>query len=139
MAGDVLALHPSADQHGMSEICAKDAGFCFMPEGEGKIAGTAAKIENYGISALKDGAEVPCCASAPEAIQFERQEMVQKIVARRNLREHLADFFGGVRFGNSAFGTSSLHWRGNFTHCDSLWPPPAAIKRGVKCSTRSTA
>ena len=102
----------------MSEIGAKDAGFCFMPEGEGKIAGTAAKIENYGISALKDGAEVPCCASAPEAIQFERQEMVQQIVARRDLREHLADFFGRVRFIDSAFGAGSFHRRDNFTHCD---------------------
>src|ERR1041384_4322544 len=66
--------------------------------------------------------------------------MIQQIVARRDLREHLANFFGRVCLTDSAFETCSLHWRGSLTHRDLSLPSlAAAIKRGVKCRTRSTA
>src|SRR5690349_22169105 len=66
--------------------------------------------------------------------------MVQQVVPRRNLREHLADFSGGFRFGCSTFRPGSLHRRVNLTHFEAPRRSlAAAIKRGVKRRTRSTA
>src|SRR5215470_6909638 len=66
--------------------------------------------------------------------------MVQQIVARSDLREHLTDFFRGFGFGSGAFGPGSLYRRRDFPHFEAPERAlAAAIKRGVKCRTRSTA
>src|SRR5689334_10217774 len=83
---------------------------------------------------------MPRRARSPETIQFERQKMVQEIVARRDLREHLANFFGGFCFGSGAFGPGPCHRRRNLTHFKAPRRSlTAAIRRGVIWRTRSTA
>src|SRR5689334_21104838 len=99
-----------------------------MSEGERKIARSAAKIQNQSIRALKDRAEMLCRARAPETVQFERQKMVQQIVARSDLRDHLAEFFGGFRFGGDAFRPGTFHRRGDFIHFEAPRRALAAIK-----------
>src|SRR5262245_10994730 len=65
--------------------------------------------------------------------------MVQQIVAWRDLREHLADFFRGFRFGNGAFGPGPFHSSRDFAHFEAPRRVlAAATKRGVKWRTRST-
>src|SRR6266704_2413068 len=102
----------------MSEINTKDVGLSGVTKGESKVASSAAKVQNHGIGALKDRPEKFGCAGAPETIQFEGQKMIEQVVVRRDLREHLADFLRGVRFSNSALGPGSFHWRRNFVHRD---------------------
>ncbi len=45
---------------------------------------------------------------APEAIELQRKEVIEQVVARGDLREHLADFAGGVGFGVGAFWLSAF-------------------------------
>src|SRR5215467_7214100 len=65
--------------------------------------------------------------------------MIQQVVTRRDLCEHLAHFFRGFRFSRGAFRPGSLRRRGGSTHFEAPRRELAAeIKRGVKCKTRST-
>ena len=124
----------------MSEVGAENASFSNAGKGKREIARSAAKIQNQGIAALKDGTKALGCARAPEAIQFERQKMIQQIVARRDLREHFTDLCGSVRLAHSAIGPGPLQRGRDFAHFDTLrFVLAAAIKRGVKRNTRSTA
>src|SRR5207244_13435502 len=69
-----------------------------------------------------------------------RQQMVQQIVTRRDLREHVAYFSRSVRLARGALRTSALYRRAGSTHFETpKRPPAAAIKRGVNRRTRSTA
>jgi hypothetical protein len=55
-------------------------------------------------------------AFAPNAIKLKGKEMVEEVVARGDLREHFADFAGGVRFGLDALRASALCGGGSVSH-----------------------
>src|SRR5205807_3476313 len=94
----------------------------------------------FSIGAFKDRSKALRSPSAPQPIQLERQQMVQQIVTRRDLREHVAYFSRSVRLARGALRTSALYRRAGSTHFETpKRPPAAAIKRGVKRRTRSTA
>src|SRR6516162_2740381 len=66
--------------------------------------------------------------------------MVQQIVSRRDLREHVAYFSRSVRLARGALRTSALYRRAGSAHfATPRRLPAAASKRGVKPRTRSTA
>jgi len=66
----------SADKHGMYEIRADDARFSSTRECEREIAGSATEIEDESVGPVEDGLQTPGGASAPEAVELQRQEMV---------------------------------------------------------------
>src|SRR5713101_9948346 len=100
----------------MGKIRANDAGFSGTRKSEGEITGSTAEIENQRIGAVEDGLQTPCGARAPETIELQRQEMIEQIVSRRDLGEHLAAFFRSVGFGNRALGARSVDRRGGLSH-----------------------
>ena len=105
-----------ADEHGMGEIRADDAGLSGSRESESEIAGSAAEIEDERIGPVENGLQTPGGAGTPEAIELQRQEMVEQIVARGDLRKHFADFVRSVRLANGAFGPGSIGRCGSLSH-----------------------
>src|SRR5271155_5920391 len=99
----------------MGEIRAVDAGLPFPGEGEGQVACAAAEIEDFGFGACKNGPQMTGNSFAPEAIELEREEMVQEVIARGDLREHFADFARGVGFVCGTFGLSAFGGDGGVT------------------------
>jgi hypothetical protein len=100
----------------MSEIGADDAGLACASERKSEVTCSAAEIQDESAGTIENGAETLCGACAPETVELQREKMIEQIVARGDTGEHLADFFGGVCFGDSAFRTSSLHGCGGFSH-----------------------
>lgn len=94
----------------MRKIRADDAGLTGAGEIESEVAGAAAEIEDEGVGSLEDGEEDARRSPAPEAIDLEREEMIEEVVARSDLAEHFADFVRGVGFGVGAFGAGA--WGG---------------------------
>ena len=76
----------------MSEIRADDAGLTGAHESESKIPGSAAEIEDKCFRTVQDSSQTFGRTGAPEAIELQRQEVVDQIIARGDLREHFADF-----------------------------------------------
>ncbi len=75
----------------MNEICADDAGFSGAREGESQIARTTAEIEDQSVRSSEDGPQETGDAGAPEAVELQRQQVVQQVVTRCDLSEHFAD------------------------------------------------
>src|ERR1700687_6522428 len=100
----------------MGEIGADDAGFSSARESESEVTGSAAEIEDKSIGPMENGMQKSGGAGAPEPVELQRQEMVEQIVARGDLREHFADFIRSVGFGNGAFGARSLDRRWRLSH-----------------------
>ena len=69
-----------------------------------RFAGAAAEVEDDGVFALQDWTQKLGGAGAPEAVELEREDVVEGVVAGGDLGEHFADFAGGVGFGLGAFG-----------------------------------
>src|SRR5580704_3758679 len=92
----------------MGEIRAIDARLPFPGEGERQVACAAAEIEHCGSGVLKSGVELARDSLAPEAIELQREKMIEQVVARRDLREHFADFARGVGFVCGAFGLGAF-------------------------------
>ena len=88
----------------MGKVGTDNASFAGFAESESKIAGSAAEIEDQGFWIGKNWAEPTGNAGAPEAIELQREEMIQRVVAGGDLGEHFADFPRGVGFGVGAFG-----------------------------------
>src|SRR6266852_1518165 len=114
----VRALSICALQHCMRKIGPNNVCWTAARQPESKITGATAKIEHSRIAPLQNWAETPRRPRAPHAIQLEGQQMIQEIVARRDFREHFANFARSVCFGLRAFRASSLRGRGSFSH----WP-----------------
>ena len=114
--GQDHAFLSCADEHGMDEIRADDASFSGTRESKAKVAGSTAEIEDQGIGPIEDGLQTRSGARSPEPIELQRQEMVEQIVARGDLRKHLADFFCSVRLGDGALGPGSLDRCGDLSH-----------------------
>jgi hypothetical protein len=95
----------------VGEVDADDAGFAASAEGDGEVASAAAEIKDDGVFSLEDGAEALGGACAPETVNLERENVVERVIARRDLREHLANFARGFGFGVSAFGLRAFHRR----------------------------
>jgi hypothetical protein len=55
------------------------------------VAGTATEIQDTGIRALQDRVKFASGAPPPEAVDVEGENVVEKIVARRDRGKHLAD------------------------------------------------
>src|SRR5260370_40874387 len=113
-----LACWMRGEEHGVGKIRARDLCGAAACQREREIACAAAKIERARVGPLQDWLETPGGSRAPHAIEFERQQMIQEVVTRRDFREHLADFPRSVRFGLRAFGASSFRGSGSLRH----WP-----------------
>jgi hypothetical protein len=100
----------------MGEIRANDAAFSGPHERESKIASSAAEIEAQSTGPVEDTLHAPGSARAPQAIELQRQQVVEQIVPRGDLRKHGADFIRSVGLGNSALGTGSLDRCGGLSH-----------------------
>src|ERR1700730_18626695 len=111
----------------MSKIRTDQAGSARTCQGKSEIARSAAEVEDQGIRPVKDGPQALCDSSAPKAVELQREEMVQQIVARGDTREHLTDFSRGIRFRDGPFGTSSLHRSRCFSH--GVFPRRGYLRR----------
>jgi hypothetical protein len=100
----------------VGEIRPDNSGFSSMCESKSKIPGSAAEIENEGIGTVENGFQSPRSARAPEPIELQRKNMIEQIVARGDLREHLANFIGSIGFCDGTFGASPLDGRGDVSH-----------------------
>ncbi len=100
----------------MGEIHADNPRFPGTRERESKITCSATEIKGKRIGPIKDGLQMPRRAGAPQAIELQRQEMIEQIVARGDLCEHFADFFRNVRFRDGALGPGSLDRCGSLSH-----------------------
>src|SRR5439155_1621252 len=118
-----LDFQPGADKHGVRKIRAEDAGFAGVSESQSEIAGSATQIQNHSIGAFKDRSKALRSPSAPQPIQLERQQMVQQIVTRRDLREHVAYFSLCDRIARGALRTISLYLISGSTHFSILTCP----------------
>jgi len=107
MAATDDALGAGASEHGVGEIGADDAGGASFAEGESKIAGAAAEVENEGVFASEDGAEEFGGAGAPDAVEIDGKDVVERVVSGRDAGEHCADFLRGIGFGSGAGGTGA--------------------------------
>src|SRR5258708_28634854 len=79
-----------ANQHGMNEICADDAGFSGAREGESQIARTTAEIEDQSVRSSEDGPQETGDAGAPEAVGPPRQQIGAQGRKRGGLGEKFA-------------------------------------------------
>src|SRR5689334_10554406 len=74
----------------MAEISANDrdspAAGCEILQRQ--IARAGANVQNWPISF---GRYEPCCSPAPPAIDVQTEQMVEQIVARRDIAEHATD------------------------------------------------
>ena len=116
----------SANEHGMRKIRAEDAGLPFPSEGKGQVTSAAAQIEHIGAGPLKNRAKEAGRAFAPQAIELKREEMIQQIIARRDFREHFADFARGVGFVCGIFRLSALNRDSGIT---AHFPPGRVFER----------
>src|SRR6516225_1886431 len=65
---------------------------------QGQVTRTAAQIENARVGPLQNGEKSLGRAPAPEVIERKREQMIEKIVARRDPREHVAYASRGLAF-----------------------------------------
>src|SRR2546422_11073623 len=112
----VGALLSGAHQHAVRKVHADHARPISAVKRNRQVASSTAKIEYTSLPVEKNRAKKLCSAGAPEAIELQRQEMVQQVVARRNLCEHLAHFFGSIGFGDRTLGAGSLDRCGGLSH-----------------------
>jgi hypothetical protein len=78
----------------MGEICSHNPLITvapLLPQGERHISGAAAEIENASVRPSQCCREDPRGATPPNAVHIERKNVVQKIVARSDRGEHLAN------------------------------------------------
>jgi hypothetical protein len=115
MAGGSLAFgafRAGPHEHGMGKIGADDACRAHASESEGEIAGATAEIKDHSVTVLEYGPKTARNALTPKTIEVKRQEMIEQVVAGRDLCEHLADFFRGVCFGVGTFGLRAFYRHG---------------------------
>src|SRR5712692_6401010 len=109
------ALPSCAYKHAMRKVHSDHARPISAVQRNGQIASSTTKIEYASLPVEKNRPKKPCSAGAPEAIELQRQEMVQQVVAWRNLCKHLPHFFRSIGFGNGALRARSFHRRGGLS------------------------
>ena len=91
-----------------------------LPDGavqsEGHVAGAAAEIESAGAGALQDVAESAGGAAPPQAVNVEREQVVEQVVAGRDGGEHVAHGGGGLLAVLRAFGGGADDRLGGIRH-----------------------
>ena len=102
MAATKYAFCAGASEHGVSKVRADNVRFAAIAKGESEIAGAAAEVEDESVRAREDGAEKFGSAGAPEAVEIDGKNVVERVVGGRDAREHFADFLRGVGFGSRA-------------------------------------
>src|ERR1700737_3283480 len=85
---------------------------------DGEVSRSAAEVEDANFSLGEDAPKPLRRARAPEPVELQRQQMIQQVIPRRNLREHLAHLARGFRFRLRAFRSRALAGSGNFSHAD---------------------
>ena len=103
------AFRACPHEHGMGKIGAHDAGRAYAGESEREIASATAEIKDHSTAVLKYGSKTARSALAPKTIEFKRQEMVEQVITRGDLCEHLADFSRGLSFGVGTFGLRAFY------------------------------
>ncbi len=81
-------------QHGVRKIGAKylrRSRARAPAQRESHVSRTATKIQHACLGTLQNGLELPCRAPPPQAVNVERKNMIQQVVARRNRGEHFSD------------------------------------------------
>src|SRR5712692_1291345 len=110
------ALPSCAYKHAVRKVHADHARPVSAIQNNRQVSRSTTKIEYASLPVEKNPPKQLCSAGAPEAIELQRQEMVQQVVAWRNLSKHLPHFFGSIGFGNGAFRARSLDRRGGLSH-----------------------
>jgi hypothetical protein len=89
-----FCLRRRALQHGVRKIRAENLGrlrAAAAAQRERHVSGAATKIKHASFGTPQNGIEGPRRAPPPQAVNVERENMIQQIVARRNRSEHLPD------------------------------------------------
>ena len=102
-----IGLHPlqresgsflgGAAEHGVGKIRAYNGGSadaCLTIERKRHVAGSAAKVQHGGIAAAHDVAEAARGTPPPVAIDVERKNVIEQVIARRDAGKHLAHGIG---------------------------------------------
>src|SRR5579863_10546682 len=114
-------------QHGVRKIRAYDSRTtlpCLTAKRESHVAGTAAYIENAIIRPRQYPLELSRGAAPPHAVDVERQNVIQKVVARSNRGKHVAYRASSrLRVARSLRRSSGYSRFGSFRHEDSLRLP----------------
>src|ERR1700691_1610970 len=97
---------------------------CLCAQGEVHVPGAAAEIQNAGVRPVKNLRERARGAAPPQAVDVERQKVVEQIVAGSDRGKHLADgarrcvgiacaFGGGAdyEFASSGHDCRGWNWR----------------------------
>ncbi len=82
------------------------------PQRKRQIPRAAAQIEHARIAPLQNRPHAPRDAPPPQAIQLHRQQMIQQVVPRRDLRKHIAHREPRIGLGSSAFKARAFRWNG---------------------------
>ena len=98
MARAEAALETEAREHGVSEVSTDDSGFTTVAHREREVAGATTEIEDESVGAHEDRTKESGGAGTPEAIELKGKDVVERVVSRRDLREHLPHLLGGVGF-----------------------------------------
>src|SRR5712692_8106409 len=102
------AFPSCAYKHAVRKVHSDHARPISAVQRNGQIASSTTKIEHKRFAVKKNRPQMLCSEGAPEAIELQRQEMVQQVVARRNLRKHLPHSLGSIGFGNGDLSARSL-------------------------------
>ena len=74
------------------------------------VASAAAQIHHTGVRSREDVREGPSCSSPPQTVNIKREEMIEKVVTRRDGAEHLADSASGCISIRGAFRRSANYF-----------------------------
>src|ERR1700724_3237706 len=95
-------------QHRMAKVAAVNHRATSLLKREHKITCSAAEIEHARARPTKDFRDLLNGSCPPIAIDIEREQMIQKIVARRDVPEHAAHPGGRLLLVLGAGGRGSL-------------------------------
>lgn len=89
----------SSAQHSMSEVGREDrtcSEGTMLEESQCEITGAAADVEDCGFRLHEGGMKCERGPTPPEPVDIRREDVIEKIVSRRDSVEHLLHSLGGV-------------------------------------------
>ena len=104
----------------MAEVAAEDSPAAPSFQRQEQVAGAAADVQNQGAGPVQDGAEAAHGAGAPVAVDVEREEVVEKIVAAGDASEHPAHPLCGLLFARGARSLGALGARAVHPRASSM-------------------
>ena len=83
-------------QHGVAEVRPDNPGDTACPHSKRQISSSTTKVETKSLRLSQGLFQLLDSLSAPDPVNVQGKQMIEKIVAMSNRREHLTDF-GGFR------------------------------------------